>query len=204
MKKIKIGNCLYDVIDSDNVQNIHNRYQYGEVAVQFGDQVYPYIGKSGTAPGFYATNVGSYIVPSDDERYSSQNILDFDKCENVKELIQMNQCLKDLENEIINSSTDLYTPKINEEDTPEMIGLREAIIQKKIDIDKYQDRFGASFNNDKRILSNSNNISFQKIKSISDNLDINLTLIIEDKPGAANPIGKQLSIPLNYIREDEE
>ena len=205
MKKVKLGNKIYDVIESSQVQNITDRYGYGEVAVQFGDQVYPYIGRGGTAPGFYATPIASYYIPSPNpEAYSSEQILDFDKCENVKELIEMNNCLKSLENEIIASSSEIYAPRINEDDTPEMAGLRQAITEKQIDIDKYQDRFGSSFNNDKRIISNSNSITFPKLKSIGDNLDMNMTLVFNYKLGASNLIGREIIIPLNYVKEDDE
>jgi hypothetical protein len=205
MKKIKLNNRIYDVVTNNN--NIHNQYQRGDVAVQCGDYILPYLGAGGVLPGFYSNPVGSYYIKPQEqnqEPYMSSNILNFDDCENMKELIQMNHMLKELESEVISSSTEAYVPKINQDDTPEMAGLRQAIIEKHIDIDKYQDRFGASFNNDKRIISNSNSITFPKLKSISDNLDMNVTLIIEDKPGAPNPIGREIKIPLNYIGEDEE
>lgn len=204
MKKMKIYNKMYEVTTQEDFMKSPNNFPSGIVAVHVQDQVLPFRGAGGVTPGFYATEIASYAIMDDQEnsQYSDKNILDFDSCKNYKDLIEMNHSLKSLENEILASNSNLYVPKINEDDTPEMIGLRQAIIEKKIDIDSYQDRFGASFNNDKRILNNANSITFQKLKSVATNLDMDVTLTISDKDGCPNPIGRDIVIPLNYIDEE--
>ena len=204
MKKMKIDNNLYDVISPSEYHSNPSIYERGQVAVQFNNCVVPYRGTGGMAPGFYATPIASYAILSEDQKYNSSNILDFDSCKDVISLMEMNQNLKSLENEIIASSDNIYAPKITADDTPEMAGLRQAIIEKQTDIDLYQDRFGASFNNDKRILNNSPSITFTKLKSVATNLDMKATLIIEDMDeNVPAPIGRQIVIPLNYVNEED-
>ena len=73
-----------------------------------------------------------------------------------------------------------------------MKALKQAITDKHIDLDKYESRFGPNFNNDKRLLRK-NSITFGKLRSICDALDIRVTISIEDSaPDVPNPIGRTI------------
>ena len=145
----------------------------------------------------------------DDEYFQEQkkelsvdNIIDFNK-DNIKDLIESSNLLKDKEREILTSPDNVTMVSIGELDDPEMKALKMAILEKHIDIDKYESRFGSNFNNDKRLLSKSR-ITITKLKTMCDNLDIKATLILEDaSPDVPNPIGKEIRVEL--VRgEDEE
>ena len=87
-----------------------------------------------------------------------------------------------------------------------MVGLKEAVIAKNIDLDKYEQRFGVNYNNDKRLF-NRNTITMSKLKTMFDVLDMKATLIIEDKSEEVpNPMGKKIIVDLttNNSAEGEE
>ena len=207
MQKMKIDDRLYDVMQPQDFMSQLNNITPGKIAVQVGDVVLPYTSTYGNTPGYYATQIAGipyYPEQEHSDKYSADNIVNFDNCENIKELMKTNAMLKSLEKDILTSSDNIYVPPIHSDDTSEMIGLKEAITLKEIDIDKYQERFGSLYNNDKRMLNNSPSITFPKLKSVMTNLDMIGTLIIEDAPDAPNPIGQKIIIPLNYIMDEEE
>ena len=98
----------------------------------------------------------------------------------------------------------MFIPEIGSDDTPEMIALKQAIMDKHIDIDKYEQRFGPNYNNDKRLLKKGN-ITFGKLRSICDALDIKVTLTIEDSaPDVPNPIGRATTAEITGSSASEE
>lgn len=205
MKKVKIGNKFYDVVTREEFVKMPVIPNPGEVAIMENGYVVPYQGLGGTQPGFYASPQANYVVPPTQDQmqtYSDSNVLNFDSCENVKQIMEMNASLKALENDMLADTNDVYTPQIKSSNTPEMAGLRQAIIDKHIDINKYQDRFGGTFTNDKRAITNNDSITLDKLKMYSTCLDIKGTLILEDMEGCPNPIGRKIKIPLNYVEEE--
>ena len=67
---------------------------------------------------------------------------------------------------------------------------------KNIDINKYEQRFGKNFNNDKRLFNNPT-ISLSKLETIAKALDMKLTLVIEDDNASVpNPMGDKVVIDL--------
>ena len=89
-----------------------------------------------------------------------------------------------------------------DEDSNEMKGMKEAVIAKHIDLDKYEHRFGSNYNNDKRLF-NKHTISLPMIKRLCNALDMKATLVIEDaNSDVPNPIGKKITI--DVISNDEE
>ena len=101
------------------------------------------------------------------------------------------------------SPDNITVPNISSLDSPEMRGLKEAIIAKHIDFDKYSDRFGSNFANDKRILK-TNSITQKMLKRILRNIDVKATLILEDtSPNVANTMGKKIEIDITENGEEE-
>ena len=77
-----------------------------------------------------------------------------------------------------------------------MKALKTAVLEKRIDLDKYEPRFGSNYNNDKRLF-NKNTISLSMTKRLCEALDIKATLILEDKsPDVPNPIGRTIKVDL--------
>lgn len=93
---------------------------------------------------------------------------------------------------------DVYKPPLLETDSAEMRAMKECIIAKNIDLDKYKDRFGANYPNDKRKLKD-DNITLNMISRMCENLDIKLDLVFtdtnDDVPNAMNKIIRANIIP---------
>ena len=85
-----------------------------------------------------------------------------------------------------------------------MKALKQAITAKNIDIDKYADRFGENFPNDKRKLKDEK-ITLFLLKRMAECLDMNVDLIISDKsPNVPNPIGIPIKVSLTGNLEEVE
>lgn len=200
MKKAVINNKIYEVIQPDEYAKMNGVYDMSSVAVEFNGLLYP-ITTNSKVPGLYNVNncFSKYVDPSDDERdkYSTDNIINFE-ANNMKQVIETSQMLKSVENEILSTPDKIFIPSIKSSDEPELAALKQAIINKNIDFDKYEQRIGSTFTNDKRLFSSKyNSISLPKLKSLSDALDIKVTLILEDKEGdIANPMNDKIIVEL--------
>ena len=88
----------------------------------------------------------------------------------------------------------VYKPPLLKTDSPEMRALKESIIAKGVDIDKYAPRFGDNFPNDKRKMKDDNITSYM-LKRICDNLDIEVDMVFRDASGdIANPMNKVVRV----------
>lgn len=199
IKKARIEQTIYDVVDRDKYDNI-DKEMYGPCAVEFNNIVYPERSRGDKSPGIYKESWGSYLIhPTEDnvDTYSVDNIINFSDTENIRELIEKSNKLKNMERDILTSPDNIFTPKITYEDQPAMRALKEAIIAKNIDINKYAPRFGIKFQNDRRLF-NKPSITLDKMTTFLDNLDIKGTLILEDSsPNVPNPIGYKIVVNLN-------
>ena len=108
-----------------------------------------------------------------------------------------------MESTILTSADNITTPIDHPDDSPEMMALKEAIRSKHIDINKYEQRFGPNFNNDRRLLDK-NTITLAKLKTMANALDMDISLTIKDKPGnIPNPIGKVITVSVTDEFSDE-
>ena len=126
----------------------------------------------------------SYLINSD-------NVLDLTSSKNVNEYMKNQQILKEMETESLTSPDNIFVAPVSEDDNAETKALKEAINAKHIDIDKYGERFGKNFPNDKRGIREWKEISMKKLKSICDNLDMEVYIGIRDKQNGdvPNPMG---------------
>ena len=190
IRKGKADGKIYDIVDREQISTL-DRNVYGPMAIEWNGVIYPERNRGDNKPGVYITDWGSYLIhPSEEQidEYSSDNIIDF-KSDNIKELIEKSNKLKDMEREILTSPDNIFIPPLLDNDSPEMRGLKKAVIAKKIDLYKYASRFGSNFQNDRRLFSNTS-ITMDKLKKFLENLDMKGTLIIEDKsPDVPNPMG---------------
>lgn len=207
LTKAKIDDHIYDIVNFDDYMSNKEKYKSNYTAVIEKDTIYPIRGKNDTRPGLYPdTVICKFINPDETEKemYDIKNVIDFSNVGNIKEIIEKQNKLKSAENSILTTVDNVFIPKIDENDSPEMVGLKEAIIAKEIDLDKYEQRFGANYNNDKRLLAK-NTITMSKLKTMLNALDIKATLILEDKSAEVpNPIGKQIVVDLTSSEVEEE
>jgi len=195
LEKAKIDDAIYDVITIDEFNQNPNAYG-AYTAIRGNDgYVYPIRSRSDTRPGFYPTGGLDFFKPptfGEAHIYTQQNIINFRDATNLREIIQAQQKLASAERSILTTIDNVFAPDIGENDTPEMKALKQAILDKHIDLDKYEPRFGPNYNNDKRLLRKKN-ITFGKLRSICNALDIKATITIEDAgPDVPNPIGRTI------------
>ena len=196
LEKAKIEDCIYDVISLDEFDRSPDSYKPNQTAVKGNDGlIYPIRSRTDIRPGFYSSECFDFFrTPplSQTRYYSDDNIINFRNAASLREVIAAKQRLQSEERSILTSIDSVFTPEIQPNDTPEMKALKQAITDKHIDLDKYESRFGPNFNNDKRLLRK-NSITFGKLRSICDALDIRVTISIEDSaPDVPNPIGRTI------------
>ena len=211
MKKMKIGKTIRDVISEEEyirklgLNEEMNSILSEDTAVENNGFVYP-VNRQYTPDVVGVTNVGPVIIYSRPENqinqpdYNSENIIDFENVNNLKESIEKHAELMNAERTILVSPDNIFTPIIKEDDTQIMKLIKEAIIKKNINLDNYKPRFGSNYNNDKRLFEQ-NSITFLKFTNLCDVLDIKFSISLEDKKDAPNPIGCKLTA---YITGGED
>lgn len=204
MKKSKVENRILDVVSYDEYTAHPELYHNTSTGVEFNHNgktvILPHRSTSYSEdrPGVY--NCGSidrFVFPNEEnESEYTQEIIDFSDVDAIGKLTTKMDKVRDLEREILTSPDNIFTPTISENDSPEMRGLKEAVIAKHIDIDKYADRFGDNFPNDKRQFKKGN-ITLFMMKRMCDCLDMKAELTISDaSPDVPNPIGKPIVIDI--------
>ena len=206
MKKAKIGRRILDVIDESefirrsslNPNIVASLAE--DTAIEKDGHVYP-VTKQYSKDVTGVTDLGKVLLYSLTEQdknadeYKVENMIDFENVKSLQESISKQNQLMSAERTILVSPENIFTPVIKEEDTPEMKLLKQAICLKGIDLDNYKQRFGSDYNNDRRLFEQ-NSITFFKLKRLAEIMDMNVSLSLEDKPGAPNPIGEKLTIQI--------
>ena len=207
-KKQTINGKMYNVVELENYMKNNELYDDFQTAIQVNLNGSNYVlpirnSKTDDRPGVYAEGPLQFFnIPDKNnekqlKEYSSENTIDFSNCNSIAEIMEKQEILRDEEKEILANPDNIFIPNISEKDSPAMRGLKQAIIEKHIDIDKYQDRFGReNFPNDKRKFKDTD-ITMFMMNRMNKALDIKATLILEDKnPDVPNPIGRKISIDL--------
>lgn len=209
MKKMKISDRVYDVTTIEEYTKSQELYDPTYTAIEHEGLALPVIGKSDYATGRPGVVPGSFVSffqqPSEEDRseYNLDGAIDFDNTKNMRELIAKQNKVRDLEREILVNSDCITVPRFDDNDSVEMIALKEAIIAKQCDLNNYASRFNGNFANDKRIL-NDNTITLPKLKKYADALDLKIIMTIEDKsPDVANPMNKSITVELTGGADDE-
>ena len=203
--KAFIEGRIYDVFD----QFDYGMYNYtgNALALKVGPYVLPVRIGQVIKPGVYLNGYGFYSIvyprtPEEEETYSASHLAYFESANTFMEVVAEKEKLeKDEFNHLVNSSN-VFAPVIDQmNDSPLILGLKMAVTEKQCDINSYAEKFGNDFNNDRRKF-NGHDITAAKYASISNNLDIRTTLIIEDMHGeVANPMGKR--IILTWVGDGE-
>lgn len=208
MKKMKIGDRVYDVTTVEEYAKNEVLYDPAYTAIEHEGLALPILNKSeygtskpGSIPGRF---VSFFQMPAQNqEEYSLQDAIDFTDTKNMRELIEKQNMVRDLEREILVNSDCVTVPRFDDNDSVEMIALKEAIIAKHCDLNNYASRFDGNFANDKRIL-NDNTITLPKLKKYAQALDLKISMTIEDKnPDVPNPMNKSITVELTGGGDDE-
>ena len=204
MNKAFIDGHIYDVMQ---------QYEFGyypyygdSLAVIVGDYILPLRTTRCNKPGIYCNGITyECVFPKTQEEaaiYSKNHLAYFVSANTFKDVIAAKEKLEKDEFNHLVSRDNIFVPVIDMvNDTALMIGLKMAVAKKNCNINNYSDRFGPDFNNDRRKF-NGNDITASKYKSISNNMDIRTTLIIDDmNPDVANPMGQK--IILTWVGDGE-
>lgn len=204
--KAKVAGTIIDITDLDGISRatVDDNNYLGTILHGI---VYPLRGVTDTRPGIYkCSNLYMRVVKPDRNeidsyRATSESIVDFDDTKSIRDIITAKNKFRKMESTVLTSVDNITTPIIDPNDAPEMKALKEAIIAKHIDLNKYEARFGPNFNNDRRLLDK-NSITLTKLKSMGDALDIEVSLTLRDKsPSVPNPMGKVITVTVTG--EDE-
>lgn len=204
-KQINIDGKMFNVVDYSEYCTMKDKDYYTAVKVNYYDSslILPIRSPLDNKPGIYDKGVIDIIIEPDpnDAQYSESNVIDLTNAKTMDALLSSQAKCKDIEREILTSPENITKPNISSLDSPEMKGLKEAIIAKHIDIDTYANRFGPNFANDKRLLK-ANSITNKMLKRMMKHLDIKAKLVLEDSsPDVVNPMGKSIEVS---ITDDEE
>lgn len=200
-KKMRINEKIYDVTTLDEYVQFKDAYiqQYTAIHDPETRLVLPIKNRYDESPGIVVGNGVSYIEEPEEEEmddYLDKSIIDFDNSKSIHDMMEKQRIVRTLERDILTSPDNIFTPKIFDDDSPEMKALKTAVLDKHIDLDKYEPRFGSNYNNDKRLF-NKNTISLSMMKRMCEALDIEATLILTDKSeDVPNPMGKTIEVKL--------
>jgi hypothetical protein len=200
MKRVSIDNKFYDVVSEDEFNSHLDVYNTKLSAVERDGYIFPVISTTDTKVGINnqgALNFYNYPETVEDmDKYNSNKIIDTTDCKSITEFMSKRESIRDLEKEMLTSPDNITIPIVSVSDTPEMKGLKMAIIAKHIDLDKYSDRFGENYPNDKRALKG-HSATIKLLRRFCNNLDLKAKLILEDtSPNAANLMGKEIVIDI--------
>lgn len=199
MKKAVINGRMLDIVPIKEAIESTNESN-NNIAIEANGCILPVRGSTDKRPGAY--RAGSFymktVMPDSIElpnyRADDNHIVDFTKAEDIRGIIKAESKLRNLEVSRLTTIDNICAPRIRPDDAPEMVGLKKAIIQKHIDLDKYEQRFGDNYNNDRRLLEK-DNITLTKLKTFAKALDMKLTLTFEDNSkNVPNPIGEPIRV----------
>lgn len=202
MKKMAIGSKIYDVTTAEEYTDYKDAYNPKFTAIEIKEQgiVLPIKGKLEEGPGVYFQGNGMVAKvekPTEDNisNYSSDKVIDYSNPKNIDDVINKDNLVRDMENDILTTKENIFQLNIGNDDSPEMIAIKQAINSKQVDIKQYESRFN-QFQNDIRLLKGKT-ITLGKLISTCDNFDIEAVLTLKDKKGKiANPMNTEFKINL--------
>ena len=209
----KLEERLMEVVEMDAYLDNPEVYAVGHTAIQTKvkgkDYVFPVRNVTDLRPG--STSRGSNCVmflrvPEQipEEFESARALVDFSDAKTIQDIVEKQNECKQYEREILCNAENIYRPPLLPTDTPAMRGLKDAMISKNFDLDKYQDRFGLNYPNDKRQM-NKDDITLKMLRRMAANTDIEVTMTFRDKsPDVPNPMGREITVNITGDGTDDE
>lgn len=152
------------------------------------DWVYVYKGKSKPdGMGIYKNDSGQLVVVEggikEKEKFSVENVIDMDfesMAETIKELAKKYTSDEDLE--VINNSSEVFTPKIKDGDDFLKQIVKQALDEKKINLKLYKNKFSKphTLNNIKSALVNKTKTSITNFEQWAELLGFDYEITIKD------------------------
>lgn len=152
------------------------------------DWVYVYKGKSKPdGMGIYKNDSGQLVViegtNKEKEKFSVENVIDMDfesMAETIKELAKKYTSDEDLE--VINNSSEVFTPKIKDGDDFLKQIVKQALDEKKINLKLYKNKFSKphTLNNIKSALVNKTKTSITNFEQWAELLGFDYEITIKD------------------------
>ena len=218
LKTATIDGKIMDVVSEDKYRSEYETYTnpslISSTAVEVSDKngvgyVLPFRGKTDDKPGIYPDGC-IYFIKYPDEQEASQyrsdsvNMVDFSDVNNISQFLDKNKQIRDMETNVLTDADSIFTPPLNQDDSPEMRAFKQAIASKHMDINRYAPRFGDNYLNDKRILKTSS-ITMNKLIAMSKKLDIEVELTLRNSSNdVANPMDKSITVILTGNNDDKE
>ncbi len=145
----------------------------------------PYRNPTDDRPGIYDEGLVYFVKPPEPQEAAKYDmnvldVVDYSDSMNMNDFLTKRKQIRDIEAEMLTDIDNVFQPVIGVNDREEMKALKNAVILKQCDINKYSQRFGSNFLNEKRIFKQPN-ISMDKMIRIAQNLDMEVELIIRDK-----------------------
>lgn len=208
-KRVVLDNKTMEVITIQEYEKLLNMNTpiFDDTCVEHDGYVYP-ISKQYKPDQVSVSCVGPAIVftppvtEADKKKFKMDNVIDFSSgsLHGMKDYMDKVDRLKNMESSRLTTINNVLTIPISENDAPELKALKTIINDKHIDAEVYKQKFpsGSDYNNDLRHLKSPQNnaISFFKAKRVANAFDVEMELIIRDKPNAVNPSGKTYNIIL--------
>lgn len=213
-KVAAIGGKVYNVYNYENFKNnkeilADDEQTAVEIQKDGNSYILPVRTQNGNSnmekPGIYCNgpiNFLSFPKNEQEQQLYTPNdnfIFDINNVENMQQYITEKERFDNSVNKLLETSEtddDIFTPPLLETDSGEMRALKECILAKKIDLDKYSERFGENYPNDKRKLKD-DNITSYLMKRMCNNLDIEVDMIFRDSSdGIPNPMNKTITVNL--------
>lgn len=214
--KAPINGQTFDIVEyqeyRDNLEGYKDRSDIA-VPVDYNgrEMMLPYKGqyKGPTmVPGIYNAGCIDFVVKPEEgfaDKYipDPTSVIRLSNTDDIRDLIMKEDSVKKLDEPFITTPDNITNIPINQNDQPEMICLKKALNAKKIDIDKYANRFGDNYPNDKRQLK-SKSATLNIIKRYCANCDMEAILILKDAgPNVPNPMGTEIAVSLTSVTSDD-
>ena len=206
MRKMSIGRSMYDVVTVDeyirrtDINPEAMQAMASDTAIEKNGYVYPIINAGvrnsalvGVRDYGGALRFSKPETEEEKQTHSADNIIDLNQNTNgVVGMIQKTAELEAAERTVLICKDNVTQFMVKPDDTPEFALLKKALNQKNIDMSSYRHRHGSDYSNNMRSLTTADSITFGKMKAIAEASDIEVELIMRDKPGCVNPIGEEL------------
>lgn len=215
VKRAKVENKLLDVIPVDSYRK--DLYGNNNTAVEVeynGDHyILPVRSSSDDRPGLYDIGAISFLkypedcsdadIKKEDYLYDHVPVYDFSSATGINDVLNTQAQIRGMEADLLTDIDSVYRCVRHSDDSPEMTALKDAIDMKSCDLNKYSQRYGENYLNDKRILKGKD-ITLKKLVAHAQNLDMEVELIIRDKSDdVPNPMGSEVKTILTGRTNDE-
>ena len=214
MIKIDLEGRLYDAIPLEDYHSNRDAYTANQTAVIIDGYALPIINTNEignrigicTAPNRIFSRINLPQTEEEHLEYTMDKAINLSNSRDIKELLEKQEAVRNIEYDMLTTVDNITIPRIGNNDTPAAKAIKEAVLCKHIDLDKYESRFGSNYPNYKRLLLK-DAISIKMLTIMCNALDIRATLTLTDKnPDVPNPINRTIQVELTGgdITDDSE